>query len=214
MWYNVDMDGQQYLNQISAENRPAKKSSSKLFSSKFFWVGTIGVVAFIFIMIIGSLLGGNKGGEKNNGVRLALHAKNTAEIAKTYQPDIKSSKLRGYSSSLYGLLTELDKNVSEYLEEKYALKSGNLEKNVDKKIAEEATTMKDGLESELFEAKINGILDRTFAHKMAYEISLFMSEENSLMKSSKNETLKATITKSYDSLENLYNNFNDFSETK
>lgn len=214
MCYNVAMDGQQYLNQISANIRPAKKSKPGIFTSKFFWIGVIGVVAFVFIAIIGAALGGNKGGEKNNSIRLALHVENTSEIVKTYQPDVKSSKLRGYSSSLYGLMTEIDKDLTEYIESKYGLKSNNLEKSVDKNLAEEATTMKDGLESELFEAKINGVLDRVFAHKMAYEITLLMSEESSLIKSTKNDELKEKLSTSYTSLENLYNSFNDFSETK
>ena len=70
------------------------------------------------------------------------------------------------------------------------------------------------MESELFEAKINGILDRIYAHKMAYEVSMFLSEESDLMNLTKNEALKEALSSSYNSLENLYNSFNDFSETK
>ena len=55
------MEGQEYLNQISADNRPVKTSKmSGIFSSKFFWVGVIGIALLIIIIIIGAALGGNK----------------------------------------------------------------------------------------------------------------------------------------------------------
>ena len=94
--------------------------------------------------------------------------------------------------------------------EKYSFKDSD----IDKKIVEQATSEKDGLEAELFEAKINGILDRIFAHKMAYEISLFLAEEDQLASNAGDETLTGLLVTSSESLENLYNKFNEFSETK
>ena len=68
--------------------------------------------------------------------------------------------------------------------------------------------------NELFEAKINGLLDRVFAHKMALEIFSVMSDEAGIINASSDEALKNLLTTSYDSLNNLYTQFNDFSETK
>lgn len=205
------MDGQEYLNQISASNRPVKQSkASGILSSKFFLVGGIGLVVLILIIIIGSILGGGKGGEKNNSFRLMLHITNTNKIVEAYQPEIKSSSLRASSASLKIVLADTESKLNNYLVEKYKFK----EKNVDKDIMEQATTAKDGLEAELFEAKINGVLDRVFAHKMAYEISTLMAEESKVLKATKNSTLTEMLKQSYDSLENLYDKFNDFSEAK
>ena len=54
------MQGQEYLNQISASNRPVKQSKlTNILSSKLFIGGMIALVALIIIMIIGSVLGGN-----------------------------------------------------------------------------------------------------------------------------------------------------------
>ena len=64
----------------------------------------------------------------------------------------------------------------------------------------------------MFEAKINGILDRIYAHKMAYEISLITTREAQIMKSINNDTLNEILTTSYNSLETLYDKFNNFSE--
>jgi hypothetical protein len=96
------------------------------------------------------------------------------------------------------------------LNEKYDYK----EKDANKNLVEEATLSKDGLEADLFEAKINGNLDRIYAHKMAYEISLFMNEETKLINTTKNSDYKEILTKSYNSLDNLYDSFSNFSETK
>jgi len=202
------MDRQEYLNQISAVNRPAKKSKTSFFASKFFWVGAIGVTVLILIILIGAILGNGKTSDKDKMFGLILHIDNTSELIETYQPNVKSSDLRSYSASLYGVLSNTSKELTDYATEKYNYKA----KDAKESIAEEETTAKDELESELFEAKINGILDRIYTHKMAYEISLITTREAQLLKSANNDTLKEILTTSYDSLENLYDKFNDFSE--
>ena len=205
------MDGQEYLNQISATNRPEKSSKfSKILTSKYFLIGAIAVVALILIMVVGAALSSGKSNEKEDGYALLLHLNNTGELVNTYQSDVKSSELRASSASLGGVLSETSKQLDEYLTAKYNIK----EKDIKKDIVDEANLQKDGLNSELFEAKINGILDRVFAHKMAYEIALISTEESKLIKTTKNDNLRDILTTSYDSLDNLYSKFNDFSETK
>ena len=166
----------------------------------------------IIIMIIGSTLSGNKGGEKNNSFKLDIHISNTIDVINEYQKDIKSSKLRGNSSSLNSVLASTKSNLDKYITEKYKIK--DITKEADKDFITEATTNKDALTQELFEAKINGILDRVYAHKMAHEITLIASEEKTIMGQTSNETLKAILSESYDSLDKLYGEFNDYSETK
>ncbi len=204
------MDRQEYLNQISASNHPVKKSRSGIFASKFFWVGLIGIVAFVLIMILGAIIGGAKSNDKERVFSLILHIDNTSEVIGQYQSNVKSSDLRSYSASLNGILSNTSKELTAYAEEKYNFKA----KDVSSKISEEETLSKDGLANELFEAKINGILDRIYAHKMAYEISLITNRESQIFKSSSNENLKNILETSYNSLNNLYDGFNDFTETK
>ena len=154
-------------------------------------------------------MGGGKTSDKEKLFALILHIDNTTEVIGEYQSNVKSSDLRSYSASLNGVLSNTSKDLTNYAAEKYNFKA----KDVDKNIAEEETTSKDGLKSELFEAKINGVLDRIYAHKMAYEISLITTREAQLIRSAGNETLKQALTTSYNSLDNLYSKFNDFSET-
>lgn len=204
------MEGQEYLNQISALNRPTKKSMPKFLSSKLFIFGAAALTLAILIMIVGSILSSGKTSEKDSTYALKLHLDNTAAVIKSYQSSVKSSTLRSNSASLYSILTNTSRDLDNYLTEKYSFK----EKDADKKISEQATLEKDGLESELFNAKINGILDRIYAHKITYEISTLMSEESNLFKKSGNESLKNILNTSYQSLENLYKSFSEYSETK
>lgn len=204
------MQGQDYLNQISAENRPTKKIKSSLLGPKLLIVGLVGLIVLIVIIIIGTILSGSKGGEKNLSFALKLHFDNTEAIISEYQPNVKSSLLRSHSASLYSVLSNTNRELTDYLTEKYDYK----EKSIDKKIVDEATLAKDGLEADLFEAKINGNLDRIYAHKMAYEISLFVNEELKLTNMTKNEEYREILEKSYKSLQTLYDSFNSFSETK
>ena len=204
------MQRQEYLNQISAENRPVKKARAGIFKSKIFIVSMIGVIVFIVIAIIGAVIGGSKGGEKDLSFALKLHLDNTASVISEYQPRVKSSDLRSSSASLYSVISNTSRELTDYLTTKYNYK----ENNVDKKLVDEATLMKDGLEADLFEARINGNLDRIYAHKMSYEISLLMNEETKLINMVKDSGYKELLTKSYNSLKTLSDSFDSFSETK
>lgn len=211
LWYNWGMDGQEYLNQISTAVRPEKKSGmGGLMGSPIFKVAAVGVIAFIVIIIIGAVLSGGKGGVEKQGTELLLHIDNTSGVISTYQPSLKSSDLRSSSASLYSILSNTSRELTDYLTTKFNYKP----KSVDKKWVEAATLHNDELDETLFNAKINGILDRIYAHKMAYEISLITSKESSLYASSRDDALREIINSSYNSLNNLYDKFNDFSETK
>lgn len=178
--------------------------------SKYFLLGVGAVTALMIIMIVGAILSGNKGSEKDDCFRLYLHLTNTVKEVSAYQDSLKSSDLRASNSSLKGILTNTNNDLKEYLTAKYKFK----DKDIDKDIVEEATSQYDALHSELAEAKINGILDRVYAHKMAYEIAVITTEEAKIVNSTSNDTLKEFLTSSYNSLGTLYDQFDNFSETK
>ena len=209
VWYNCGMESQEYLNQISAKPVTKKNTGgiSGLLGSKIVWlvVGALGL--FVLLAIVGAVLSGGKGDLKNDLARLQLHLENTSGVISEYQPKVKSSTLRSHSASLSTVLVNTNSKLSTYLTEQY-----NMKKNDDKDLAEQMKTEQDALTTELFEAKITGVLDRTYAHKMAYEISVFMAEEAAILKRSRNDTLSDIIKESYDSLETLYDSFNNFSE--
>jgi len=203
------MNGQEYLNQISKETAPVKKPKKSIFQSKFFVVGVVGLILFVLIMIVGAIV--NSGGDdQSRTFALKLHLTGTMEVMDDYQKNIKSSDLRSNGSSLYSVLSTADTNLTNYITEKYNYS----EKKVDKNLQLEADTEQEELDNTLFEAKINGNLDRIYAHKMAYEVSKFMSEAEKIIKTTKNETLKEMMTSLYNNLSPLYDRFDEFSQGK
>ncbi len=207
------MDGQQYLNQISKTNLPKRATvgKKKFWQNKFFIISMIGVVGVLIIVLIGAIIKANTVSEKSLVEKLNLHLTGTISAIDEYQNYIKSSDLRSSSASLKGILSDTNSSVSSYATEKYNLKNTN---NYDKTLRETAETDSAELKNDLFEAKINGILDRIYAHKMAYEISVIKSEESRIYDITNSSSLKEALDTSYKSLENLYSSFSDFSEAK
>ena len=204
------MNDKEYLKQISSAVRPEKKSKMSFLSSPIAKTLSIGVVGLIVIIIIGSMLGGGKASTVSKTASLKFHLDNTAVAISDYKKFIKSSDLRSSSASLYSVLTNTSKEVAEILP-KLGFSSDSADS---KKLSAKATKDKEALENDLFEAKINGTLDRIFALKMAYEISIIMSDEAEIHNATSNEDLKSSMSSSYNSLSVLYDKFNDFSETK
>ncbi len=204
------MQGQDYLNQISMYNRPVKKTRTGIFKSKIFMVSMIGIIALIVIIIIGAIISGSKSGEKNLSLTLKLHLDNTASVISEYQPRLKSSDLRSLSASLTSVISNTSRELTDYLTSKYNYKDNEVDKN----LVDEANLLKDGLEADLFEARINGNLDRIYAHKMVFEISSFMNEETKLINTTSDSSYKDLLIKSYNSFKNLSDGFSNFSETK
>ena len=200
------MDGQDYLNQISAQARPEKKSKLNFMNSPIFKVSIGGIIALILIVIIGSILTSSSGGIKSRSISLKYHIDNTLNIISTYQPDIKSSDLRSSSASLYSVLSNTSRELTDYLIGNFNYADGSETYQTD---FENASMNSAILESDLFNAKINGILDKVYASKMAYEISSIMSEENTIYDSTDDAYFQSILSASYQSLETLYPNFNN-----
>lgn len=205
------MDNKTYLQQISNSNRPVKKTGlGDIFSSKLTKIVLISVAALFVVIILGSLLSGGSSNLQGKTISLKVHFDKLIETLETYQPYVKSSDLRGASASLSSISKTASSDLTEYLTAKYNFK----ENHIDKSIEEKEAALFDILNQELFEGKINGLLDRTFARKIAQEISTLTARESEIFNKSNDNTLRNILKTSYDSLENLYNSFNEFSETK
>ncbi|MBR3115875.1 hypothetical protein IKF30_01455 [Candidatus Saccharibacteria bacterium] len=203
------MESQEYLDQISAKPVVEKNGGGLggILKSKYTWIIVGGIVLFILFAIIGTILSSTKGDVKGDAINLQVRLDSTAEVISEYQPKVKSSALRSSSASLSTVIANTNNKLTSYLSEKYEYKKGS-----DKKLVEQMKTEQDGLMNELYEAKITGVLDRTYAHKMAFEISKILAEEAMLRKESRDDNLNSIIDESYGSLENLYEDFNNFSE--
>ncbi len=200
------MDGQDYLNQISASIRPEKKSKMNFMNSNIFKIIAGAIIAFILIAIIGGIINGGKTSAKDQAISLKLNIDSALSVISEYQPSVKSSDLRSNSASLYSVLSNTNRDLTSFITENYNYSS----KSDDKKFEEAVALERDGLESALFEAKINGILDQVYANKMAYAISLISSKEANLFNATNSEDLQNLLSSSYNSLNNIYDKFANF----
>lgn len=203
------MDSQSYLNEISAATRPVGKSKFDFLKSKYFIIGAAVVGCFILFALIGMLINGGKERVKEQTVSLYLRISTISDIVTEYQPSVKSSDLRSSSASLTGVLTNTNRELSQYVQDKYNYDEKKFEKLVDSE-----ADHREELNTTLFSAKINGILDRIYAHKIAYEMAIMYSMEESLLDATNDDTLKELLTTSMSGLDNIYNKFDEFSEAK
>ena len=201
------MDNQAYLNQISASNRPEKTSKlSGLLKNNIFKISIITVGLFILIFIIGQILSGLKGDTKQDFFDFKVRLDNTSKTIKSYQGLVKSSRLRSYSASLATIISSTTKATDDYASKAYP--------KVKITGTEAVTKATEELENDLHDAKINGFLDRVYARKLAYEISVIMAEESKLIKSIKDTEYQKALQSSYDSLSVIKDSFASFSEAK
>ena len=209
------MDNQEYLNQISATSRPVgikkKGLGGGFFSSKFFILGVVFVVTLILLAVISAVLGSGKESKKEKMYALSAHITYDMQVISEYQDLVKSSNLRSDSASLNNVLSATNRDLETFFEETY--NNSDPEKVLGESKMNELELARDDLLSELFDAKINGTLDIIYARKLTYEISLLMSEEEQVYNNAKDETLLNTLSTSYNSLKNLYDKINGFSET-
>ena len=206
------MDRKEYLNQISKSAKPVKKRGGlpDFIHSKIFW-GIVGALAFaLLIIIVGSVLSGSKEPPQNRIYALLLQIDNTRNSVDEYQTEVKNSTLRGYATSLSSILSNTSSELTAYASAVYKYKP----KTVPQKIQRQATEHSDELNNDLFVAKINGDLDNIFDIKMSYEIELIANQEAAILSTATNEDLIGILTPSYESLSNLYDDFNEWTIDK
>ncbi len=201
------MDKQEYLNQISASTTASTKPAVKAFwRSKFFWT-VIGCIVFmVLVLVVGNVATSGRVTMVDRVGELLIHIEKTSDIIDEYQSDLKSSILRGYSASLSSVLADTDNRLATFAAGAYGYKPKNIDEEV-KAAAEEAYAE---LYNELFRAKINGELDNFYDLKMVYEITTILTQEQAILDATKNEELTAIVTTSFNSLMNLYAQFDGF----
>ena len=214
------MDNKEYLRQIAASStqpktpvQQAKSGAANFFSSIYFKLIAGAAAAFMLIAILGSILGSGGDSLKENSISLKLHLDYVANTIGNYQKLVKSSDLRSSSASLTSIISNTNRDLTNFLAAKYAYKDNDAKKTYPK-IFEEQQLQFSEREQVLFNAKINGALDRYYAHQMAYEITYITTKEAAIIKAAKDQTLISSLNSSISSLNNLYSKFNDFSEAK
>ena len=202
-----------YLQQISAENRPASSGNSlgDLFSGKAFKIAGIFTVVALVIIIALSIISAampKPVTAESDLSRIYLRSNTLLDTIKTYNSSVKSSELRAAGASLSAVLTDLSSSTSSTLETSYDIKASDLSlPSVDAVALEKSATA-------LSSAKLNGILDRSYASELSYQISYLILLEDSALSKSLDSTAADYLSTSRSSLITLQASFSNFSETK
>lgn len=209
------MDNKAYLEQIASETRSSKPKATGFLGKlglnpkmKKLLIG--GAILAVIIIVFGSILsssGGDKNTERDLVDKLSLRTTNLISVIEEYNPYIKSSKLRSLANSLKAVLNQVNYAANTSLADDFDAKNSKPEK-------EQTTLDEDAWKLELQEslttARLNGILDRKFAPEYAYQIGMLISLENDIIKKSKKDNLKTALDNTIPNLDQLYNQFDNF----
>ncbi|MBR6965168.1 hypothetical protein IKH83_02550 [Candidatus Saccharibacteria bacterium] len=202
------MDNQAYLDQLAASNRPTKPSKFfELSSSKIFKFLAAAIGLFILLLIFGNVMSGIKNGKRQELIDFKAHLDGINRTIDRYQGALKSSSLRSHSASLFTIISTTADATQTFID-------ANYKPDKDTKPSDSEGKLADERDADLYNAKINGLLDRTYARKFAYEISVLMSDESKLVKQFDDAAFKSAIQSSYNSLSVLKDSFTSFSEAK
>lgn len=205
------MDNLEYLQQIAKANRPLPPAQPvKSQTSTLIKIIVGGIVAFIAVVILGIALG-NMGAKTGDlAKQIYVRANNLNTTVTTYNKSLKSSRLRSISTSLSGTLINTTGQLSTYLG---SLKEGDKNALIpSESVLNSETELANALNTSLNNAKLNGILDRTYAHQISLQVSLLLSLEAQLIARQPDQPLLSIIEQSYSSLSTIQTSLEEYSD--
>lgn len=208
------MNNKEYLNQISSDIRKTN-SGGKLgglgISPKMLKIIVGLFVAAIFIIVVGLIAGSGKDANTDRDImdRVYLRTKNVSQVITDNNSRIKSPELRSMTNSLKAVLTELNFRVGTFLKEDYGAESAETPAKEDTGISE--SDYKTALTESLNNARISGLLDRTLARELTFNISMILSMESDIISSTKLDAVRDFLITNQANLNQLLDQFNNYS---
>lgn len=204
------MDNETYLEQIAAQARP-NKTPGKLLSPGIIKLIAGAIIALILIIVLGSVLSSANQKTITLYERYYLKVKNLSAAngpLASYGKELKSSDLRLLSSTLLTSLTGTARDLNGVLSD---IKVDTA--NISPEATKEESTVFTGYTASLSDAKLNGLLDRTFATSTTLQISLLLSLESEISEKTDNNSLASIVSKSKADLQALLQQFEDYSNS-
>jgi len=193
---NPQVNPPDYLSQIA----PHAPKQANFIQKQPIIVAVIALfVIIILFAIIGSLSGGTKPTEQ-----LAARLVSTQTIADGATTNLQSSQLRALNSDLKIYLTNTIRDLGVILKSSDNINIKQLDKKV---VAAEANTQ---MTSNLEDARLNGIYDRTYAREMAYQLDTILTLMLQINNNSNSKSLKSFLTDARTNLEPTQKLFEDF----
>ena len=191
------MDNLEYLNHIAQSNRPTRAARASASTSLIIKILLAGLVLFFILLAIGSTLGNRTAKVSDLTKQLYVRTENLNSTLTTYNPHLKSSQLRAIGLSLSGTLTAASSQLSTYLNSVSSSKNA-LVPNAE--IAASEADVANALDQALENAKLNGILDRTYATQIQLQVSLILSMISQLSARADDEELSTILVNYLSSL--------------
>jgi len=200
------MDNLDYLNKIAA--KPAPTTGKGFLSPTVVKLLVCAAAALALIIALGIIISAATARTtalyEGYYLRLEALSSESGPIA-TYARDLKSSELRALAGTLKNSLTVAKQNFSGVLPElKVDLAA------ISQTASDSEANALALYTEELHDAKLNGILDRTFASSTALQISLVLATATQVIDKTSSETVKSIIRESMDDLETLLDLFTEF----
>lgn len=200
------MNDLEYLNQISAKPAPVQPT---LFDKKTKLILIIAAAVLLLVVILMAVAGSSSSEPTASSELARLYHRSDAleQSLTTYTPSVKSSSLRSSAATLSTILAELKSTSNTY----FTASGAKLE---DYPLAASDSKIITALDSSLENARLNGILDRTFASEIYYQIRYLIIIEDSTLAKSSDASLTTFLQSSKTSLERLRDTFATFSESE
>lgn len=192
--YSID-----YLNQIAPQSQ--KQGAKDKF---FFWIigGGLLVAIIVFLFTLSS-----GGGPKEDMQTLAARMATLQTVASDTQKNLKSGELRSTNSNLTIFLANANRDIAEPLSA-----NGIDVKKLDTSIV--AKESGDKLTQAFEDARLNAVLDRTYAREMTYQLQTVSVLIRDIYESTNSKTFKTYLEKIDADLQPLITQFSDFSGTE
>lgn len=193
------MDKLDYLNQISKSNRTAKTTKSSSFNWHLVLKLIIGI-ATILTILTSIVVISNAGSSRNSDLTKQLYTRitNVNKTISTYNPKLKSSQLRSVNYSLSGILTATGAQLEAYI--KSLDSSSKTPLALSSKTATEEELAASNINTTLYNAQLNGVLDRIYPTQIHLQVSLMMTMATELVSRDQDPALISIMDNFYTNL--------------
>ena len=199
-----------YLDKIAQDNRGAAQVESGLPVNPKLLLKVVGIffgVLFLLlgIVAIGKSLNRDTVQERDLVDQIDYRAKNLNATVEKYRGDVRSPTLRAYIVTLQGVLAKTSTDLE------MVLLDGNFSGEASGAIIESEEEYMVGVEATLEKARVNGTLDRTIDRQLTLEVALILTMEDECLSRTEDENLVMVLNESHKNLEDLYNQFDQYS---
>lgn len=188
-----------YLDQIAPP--PA---GPKLMGGNFMWI-LIGL-AVVFMFAVGLLTLTSGGNNTATAQSVYLRVENLGTVSDNYRRYLKSTKLTTANTNLKIFLSNARRDITDPL-----VQNGVDLAKISKETKDKEVAAADEITAKLEDARLNAILDRTYAREMAYQTQLLIEQYNKMAKNP-SPLIADNAKKTIPNLEPLQKTFAEFNE--